>query len=55
MWTSEIVECFNDPTIANIEMYRPKDDEKAGDNEEIADADGCKHGEVTKKVCQIYM
>ena len=55
MWASEIVECSNDPTIANIEVYRPKDSEKAGDREEIDDADGCKRGEVTKKMYRIYM
>lgn len=47
MWTSEIVECSHDPTIANIDVYRPKDDEKAGDSEEIDKADSCKHVEVT--------
>lgn len=55
MWTSEIVECLDNPTIANIDVYRPKDGEQAGDSEEIDEADSCRHGEVTKKVSNIYV
>lgn len=39
---------MNNPTVANIGVDHPKDGEKAGDNEEIDEADSSKHGEETK-------
>jgi hypothetical protein len=47
MWTSEIVQSLDNPTIANKGVYRPKDGEKAGDKDQIDKADDWKHGEVT--------
>ena len=44
MCASEVAERVNDPTVANIDVDRPKDGEKAADNQEIDEADGCKHG-----------
>lgn len=49
MWTSEIVQSLDNPTIADISVYRPNDGEKAGDNDKIDEADNENHEEVTNE------
>ena len=49
MWTSEIVQSFDDPAIADVGVHRPKHGDNAGDNDKIDEADDWKHGEVTNE------
>ena len=42
---------MDDPTIANVGVYRPKDGEKASNNDEVDKADNWKHGEITNRLC----
>jgi len=38
VWTSEVVQSLNDPTIANVDVYRPQGGERAGDDDEVDEA-----------------